>query len=55
MIIVMKRGASEAVIDTVVAKLESIGSERHVSHGQVRPVIGALPVSGVAAAVGRST
>jgi 3-deoxy-7-phosphoheptulonate synthase len=42
MIIVMKRGASEAAIDTVVAKLESIGSEGHVSHGQVRTVVGAL-------------
>ena len=42
MIIVMKRGASEASIDAVVAKLETLGSEGHVSQGQVRTVIGAI-------------
>ncbi len=42
MIIVMKRGASHASIDAVVAKLESVGSEGHVSHGQLRTVIGAI-------------
>ncbi len=42
MIIVMKRGATRASIDAVVSKLESIGSEGHVSEGQFRTVIGAL-------------
>ncbi len=42
MIIVMTRGASEASVDAVVSKLESLGSEGHVSHGQLRTVIGAI-------------
>ncbi|MDH3249571.1 MAG: 3-deoxy-7-phosphoheptulonate synthase [Acidimicrobiia bacterium] len=42
MIIVMKRGASRASVDAVVAKLESLGSDGHVSHGQFRTVIGAI-------------
>ena len=42
MIIVMKRGASEASVDAVVSKLESLGSESHVSDGQLRTVIGAI-------------
>jgi 3-deoxy-7-phosphoheptulonate synthase len=41
-IIVMESGASQARIDAVVAKLESLGSEGHVSHGQFRTVIGAI-------------
>ena len=42
MIIVMKRGASQASVDAVVSKLETFGSEAHVSQGQLRTVIGAL-------------
>jgi 3-deoxy-7-phosphoheptulonate synthase len=42
MIIVMQRGASRASVDAVVAKLESLGSDGHVSHGQFRTVIGAI-------------
>ncbi len=42
MIIVMRRGASQTSVDAVVSKLESLGSEGHVSHGQLRTVIGAI-------------
>jgi 3-deoxy-7-phosphoheptulonate synthase len=42
MIIVMKSDAGEAAVAAVIAKLESIGSEGHVSKGQYRTVIGAL-------------
>lgn len=42
MIIVMKRDAGDAAVAAVIAKLESIGSEGHVSKGQYRTVIGAL-------------
>lgn len=42
MIIVMKRQAGQASIDAVIAKLESLGGEGHVSHGQFRTVIGAI-------------
>ncbi len=42
MIIVMKRDAGEPEIAAVLEKLESIGSQGHVSQGQFRTVIGAL-------------
>ncbi|HEY5650423.1 MAG TPA: 3-deoxy-7-phosphoheptulonate synthase [Acidimicrobiia bacterium] len=38
----MKKDAGEAAVAAVIAKLESIGSEGHVSKGQYRTVIGAL-------------
>jgi 3-deoxy-7-phosphoheptulonate synthase len=42
MIIVMRREASTADIDGVVARLQEIGCEAHVSRGQFRTVIGAI-------------
>jgi 3-deoxy-7-phosphoheptulonate synthase len=42
MIIVMRPQASEAEIASVVARLEEIGCEAHVSQGQFRTVIGAI-------------
>jgi 3-deoxy-7-phosphoheptulonate synthase len=42
MIIVMRHEATEADIDGVVARLQSIGCEAHVSRGQLRTVIGAI-------------
>jgi 3-deoxy-7-phosphoheptulonate synthase len=42
MIIVMRRAATAADISAVVARLEDIGCEAHVSYGQVRTVIGAV-------------
>ena len=42
MIIVMKRAASQEAVDAVVSKLASLGSEGHVSQGQLRTVIGAI-------------
>jgi 3-deoxy-7-phosphoheptulonate synthase len=42
MIIVMKSGASQAAVAAVVAKLDALGSEGHVSQGQFRTVIGAI-------------
>jgi 3-deoxy-7-phosphoheptulonate synthase len=42
MIIVMRREATPADIAGVVARLEQIGCEAHVSQGQVRTVIGAI-------------
>ena len=42
MIIVMKSGATEEQIGGVVQRLADIGSEAHVSNGQLRTVIGAV-------------
>lgn len=42
MIIVMRPQASEADVAAVVARLEQIGCEAHVSQGQFRTVIGAI-------------
>jgi 3-deoxy-7-phosphoheptulonate synthase len=42
MIIVMRREASTTDIDGVVARLQAIGCEAHVSRGQLRTVIGAI-------------
>ena len=42
MIIVMKRGATGEDIAHVVERLREIGSEAHVSEGQLRTVIGAV-------------
>jgi len=42
MIIVMRHEATEADIAGVVARLEEIGCEAHVSRGQLRTVIGAI-------------
>ena len=42
MIIVMRHEATEADIDAVVARLQGIGCEAHVSRGQLRTVIGAI-------------
>ncbi|MDP3983909.1 MAG: 3-deoxy-7-phosphoheptulonate synthase [Acidimicrobiia bacterium] len=42
MIIVMRRDATLSEIEGVVARLEEIGCEAHVSQGQVRTVIGAI-------------
>ena len=42
MIIVMKPGATEEQVGGVVQRLADIGSEAHVSNGQLRTVIGAV-------------
>src|SRR5680860_34699 len=42
MIIVMHKTATAADVEAVVLRLQSIGSEAHVSVGQFRTVIGAL-------------
>src|SRR5690606_31857356 len=42
MIIVMSKSATDADIKAVVDRLQSVGSEAHVSVGQYRTVIGAL-------------
>lgn len=42
MIIVMTKSASDADVKAVVDRLQSVGSEAHVSVGQFRTVIGAL-------------
>ncbi len=42
MIIVMKPGANQEQIDGVVHRLAEIGSEAHISTGQLRTVIGAI-------------
>lgn len=42
MIIVMSQAATQADIEAVVERLKSVGSEAHVSVGQVQTVIGAL-------------
>lgn len=42
MIIVMTKSATEADIEAVVRRLESIGSQAHVSVGQYQTVVGAL-------------
>jgi 3-deoxy-7-phosphoheptulonate synthase len=42
MIIVMKADATSDDVDQVVARLESIGSEAHISVGQTRTVIGVI-------------
>ncbi len=42
MIIVMRKDAAAEEVAAVVARLESIGCEAHVSEGQIRTVIGAI-------------
>src|SRR3990172_6007148 len=42
MIIVMKSDATQEDVDRVLARLESIGSEAHVSVGQTHTVIGVI-------------
>jgi 3-deoxy-7-phosphoheptulonate synthase len=42
MIIVMKPDATSEDVDQVIARLESIGSEAHISVGQTRTVIGVI-------------
>jgi len=42
MMIVMKEGASEAEIAAVIARVESVGAQAHVSAGELVTVIGAI-------------
>ena len=42
MMIVMKEGASQAEIDAVVKRVESVGAHAHISAGEVVTVIGAI-------------
>ena len=42
MIIVMKRGAPQEVIEEVVAKIERLGYRTHVSQGEERTIIGVI-------------
>src|ERR671915_558903 len=42
MMIVMKEGASQAEIDAVVKRVESVGAHAHVSKGELVTVIGAI-------------
>jgi 3-deoxy-7-phosphoheptulonate synthase len=42
MMIVMKEGASAGEIDAVVARVESVGAQAHVSQGELVTVIGAI-------------
>src|ERR687898_707615 len=42
MMIVMKEGASQAEIDAVVKRVESVGAQAHISAGELVTVIGAI-------------
>src|SRR3954463_1330047 len=42
MMIVMKEGASQAEIDAVVKRVESVGAQAHISAGEFVTVIGAI-------------
>src|SRR3954463_1303340 len=42
MMIVMKEGASQAEIDAVVKRVESVGAHAHISAGEFVTVIGAI-------------
>src|SRR6185295_8798396 len=42
MMIVMKEGASQAEIDAVVKRVESVGAHAHISAGELVTVIGAI-------------
>jgi 3-deoxy-7-phosphoheptulonate synthase len=42
MMIVMKEGASQEQVDAVVARVESVGAQAHVSQGELHTVIGAI-------------
>src|ERR671926_1665430 len=42
MMIVMKEGATQAQIDAVVARVESVGAHAHISTGEFVTVIGAI-------------
>ena len=46
MIIVMNQDAPQAAIDRVVAEIERMGSQAHLSRGQFRTVIGAIGEEG---------
>ena len=46
MIIVMNHGAPDAAINRVVAEIERMGSQAHLSRGQFRTVIGAVGEEG---------
>jgi 3-deoxy-7-phosphoheptulonate synthase len=47
LIIVMNHGAPDGAIDRVVAEIERMGSQAHLSRGQFRTVIGAVGEEGV--------
>ncbi len=42
MMIIMKRGASDAEINHVVDKLHAVGAQAHVSKGEFATIIGAI-------------
>ena len=46
MIIVMNHGAPDVAIERVVAEIERMGSQAHLSRGQFRTVIGAVGEEG---------
>src|SRR5918997_2199747 len=42
MMIVMKEGATQAEVDAVVRRVQSVGAQAHVSQGELVTVIGAI-------------
>src|ERR671920_2341459 len=42
MMIVMKEGATQAEVDAVIRRVESVGAHAHVSQGELVTVIGAI-------------
>lgn len=52
MMIVMKEGATEAQIDAVVSRVESVGCSAHISKGELLTVIGAIGERDRVAALG---